>query len=281
VKQTADLLVQNCLELLQDCYEPRELKNVIYLFLEDKYGISRTDIILKKEFTIDAVDYRNGIHRLKAMEPVQYVTGKAHFFNRTFLVTPDVLIPRPETEELVQWILEENEIPAPEIWDIGTGSGCIAISLAAGLPNSNVTATDISEQSLAVAKENSQLAGIDINFIQEDIFSESVLANSFDIIVSNPPYIPTTDEEEMTSNVLDYEPHEALFVLNDNPIFFYEKIAELGTHRLNRQGYLYFEIHEDYGNEVVAMLAKLGYIDIIIKRDLQGKHRMVRATRLD
>ena len=279
MKQNADVLFQNCLEFFQNEYDLRELRSIISVLLEDELEITKTDIILKKEVEFDFPAFGLKLSRLKAMEPVQYVTGQAHFLGKTFQVSPAVLIPRPETEELVQWIINENNIPNPKIWDVGTGSGCIAVSLAAELPEADVIGSDFSGSVLIIANENNQKLGTKVNFILSDILAGNPPISNRDIVVSNPPYIPLSDKHEMTENVFNYEPHEALFVPNENPLLFYNLIASQSLTCLNPGGFLYFEIHEQYGKEVLDMLSGYGFTDIRIRKDLHGKERMVRASK--
>lgn len=278
MKQTADDLFQNCLTQLAGTYEHAELKSVVSVLLEDLFGISRMDVVMKKEVTVDAHMLTDALDRLGNHEPVQYVVGKALFLDREFRVAPDVLIPRPETEELVQWIVEKNDRTNPVIWDIGTGSGCIAVSLALALPGAKVFGTDFSESALLIAQANADARHADVKFIQSDILLEAPALPAPDIIVSNPPYIPATERTTMHTNVTKHEPESALFVPDADPLLFYRRIAEVAKNGLAPNGKIYFEIHEKRGAEVKALLESLGFADVTIRQDMQGKERMVRAV---
>ncbi len=274
----AQILFQNCLEKLDGLYDHRELKSIVSLLLEDVYGVSQMDILTKKMVSLDEEKLNSKLSRLRSMEPIQYVTGQAHFLGREFQVAPDVLIPRPETEELVSWIVQENELIAPTIWDIGTGSGCIAICLSLDIMDSQIIATDASEGALQIAKTNNSELKTDVTFVTSDIFLELPELTGVDIIVSNPPYIPEQEKNLMHKNVIANEPDIALFVPNDNPLIFYQRIAEVGLEKLKPGGKLFFEMHENYGSEVLALLEKLDYQKIQVKKDMQGKERMVKAV---
>ena len=222
--------------------------------------------------------------RLEQGEPIQYVIGFANFCNRDFAVEPDVLIPRPETEELCYWIVQDakNATPTSQgktILDIGTGSGCIAITLALDIPKTKVTAWDISKEALAVACANADaLKATNVTFAQKDILKEEVGGGClYDIIVSNPPYICKKEADEMEQNVLEYEPHTALFVPDNDPLLFYRHIAEYAAKTLKPHGKLYFEINPLYAGQIKKMLAEQGFIDIIVKEDQFNKQRMIKA----
>ena len=219
------------------------------------------------------------IERLKKHEPIQYIIGYCDFCGLTFKVTPDTLIPRPETSELVEWITEEQKGDKVNILDIGTGSGCIAISLSCKLPGCNIAAWDISPGALAVATENSKANGCSVAFEQVDILAYEPTGEQFDIIVSNPPYIKENEKKSMEANVLDWEPHTALFVPDNDPLLFYRTIAEKALAMLTSGGALYFEINRAHGAETVEMLKSLGYIETELRKDLAGNDRMIKAIR--
>ena len=221
----------------------------------------------------------NAIERLKKQEPIQYIQGYSDFCGLRFKVTSATLIPRPETSELVEWIASEYSGKIVNILDIGTGSGCIAISLAHKLPESNVTAWDISTAALAVAAENSRNNGTEVAFERVDILSYEPKSAQFDIIVSNPPYIKENEKSAMHNNVLDWEPHTALFVPDSDPLLFYRTIAEKGLQMLAPNGTLYFEINRAHGAETMKMLADYGYTDIELRKDFADNDRMIKATR--
>ena len=224
------------------------------------------------------------VKRLKNSEPIQYILGKCEFYGLTFKVTPDVLIPRPETEELVEWILTEKNENNISILDIGTGSGCIAVTLAKKKKGVSVHAWDISTSALRVASENAVINAVNINTSRVDVLSEEDLEqkynsiNKYDVIVSNPPYITNSEMAIMEFNVLDYEPHLALFVPDSNPLLFYSKIADVSLKLLKEGGRLFFEINPDYANDLVEMLKEKGFNDVELKKDITGKLRMLKVV---
>ena len=218
--------------------------------------------------------------RLQNREPIQYIIGKETFCGMPFVVNRHVLIPRPETQDLVEWIAEEDQQTNPcRLLDMGTGSGCIAISLAKKLPHVQVEAWDISGEALQVARQNALNNQVKVDFHQQDILSASPGIAEWNVIVSNPPYITNKEKAEMEANVLNWEPHTALFVPDHDPLLFYRKIAQLGMSMLVNGGALYFEINRAYGTETIAMLQALGYENIIIRKDRFNNERMIKATR--
>lgn len=218
--------------------------------------------------------------RLQNQEPIQYIIGKETFCGMPFVVNRHVLIPRPETQDLVEWIIGEVQQTNPcRLLDMGTGSGCIAISLAKKLPHVQVEAWDISGEALQVARQNALNNQVKVDFHWQDILSASPGMAEWNVIVSNPPYITNKEKTEMESNVLDWEPHTALFVPDHDPLLFYRRIAQLGMSMLMKGGALYFEINRAYGAEIIAMLQALGYKDIIIRKDRFNNERMIKATR--
>lgn len=217
------------------------------------------------------------LNDLKMYKPIQHILGEAHFYGSVYKVNENVLIPRPETEELVDWIIADHSTRKDlNILDIGTGSGCIPISLKRFLPTAKVSSIDISEKALTVARENAQALHTTVNFIQADILNYSS-EDKLDIMVSNPPYIRDLEKEQMHQNVLSHEPHLALFVSNENPLVFYKAIADLAIKTLNPGGYLYLEINEYLGEETIDMLQGKGYSNIALRKDMQGKDRMIKA----
>lgn len=218
--------------------------------------------------------------RLQNREPIQYIIGRETFCGMPFVVNRHVLIPRPETQDLVEWIAEEDQQTNPcRLLDMGTGSGCIAISLAKKLPHVQVEAWDISGEALQVARQNALNNQVKVDFHQQDILSASPGIAEWNVIVSNPPYITNKEKAEMEANVLNWEPHTALFVPDHDPLLFYRKIAQLGMSMLVNGGALYFEINRAYGTETIAMLQALGYENIIIRKDRFNNERMIKATR--
>lgn len=215
--------------------------------------------------------------RLSRHEPIQYILGETEFFGLRLFVDKNVLIPRPETEELIELIIEQNEVTSPYILDIGTGSGCIAITLSSQIENASVSAWDISPTALSVAGRNADLNNTTIDFRVVDILSDYVSDKTFDIIVSNPPYVLESDKQNMTEDVLDYEPHIALFIPDNKALLFYERIADIALDLLNPNGTLYFEIHHKKGDETVQLLLNKGYKDVSLHKDISGNDRMIEA----
>lgn len=268
-------------EQLSTLYDTAEAERFFIITLEELKGWNRSRLALNpdEELIPDEVkQWDEVLQNLKNQKPIQYIFGKAWFYGLEFRVNENTLIPRPETEELVEWIISENKNRQNiTIIDIGTGSGCIAVSLAKNLPDAKVFAIDVSEQALEVARHNAKANGAKVTFIKEDILSVEALPQQFDIIVSNPPYVRHLEKAEIKENVLQYEPHLALFVEDDDALLFYRTIAQLGKSSLKKSGLLYFEINQYLGNETVKMLAGNHYKDIILKKDLFGNDRMVKA----
>lgn len=263
-------------------YEQHEARSIVRLMVEETLGLTYTDICCGalSKLTPQQVEQLEGCMRqLEEGVPVQYVTGKAWFGDRQFRVAPGVLIPRPETEELCQWIAEES-CDGERILDIGTGSGCIAVTLALVCPRAAVTAWDISGDALAIAGENAKQLGAAVALRQVDVLGKLPEEEErYGVIVSNPPYICNKEAEDMDGNVLDHEPHIALFVPDDDPLLFYRRIAELACDRLCEGGRLYFEINPIYADDTVRMLAEKGFRDIVVRKDQFGKQRMVRSIK--
>lgn len=267
--------------------EEREARALAFVVLEDAFGLSRTDIYLGKDTPFseeDTIRLEKILRRLEQGEPVQYVIGTAQFCDLTFRVTPDTLIPRPETEELVGWVASLLPSDAPcSVLDVGTGTGCIAISLAKQFPRAQVTAWDISEGALVVARQNAHANGVTVDFRRADVLEEvnesaaSVPSSDVLYIVSNPPYICKRERAEMEAHVLDYEPASALFVPDTDPLLFYRALARLGQ-QLNAAAVL-VEINQAYGQETVEMFQSSGYSNVELRRDIYGKDRMIKAVR--
>ena len=245
-------------------------------------GVDALDIYMGKDIILSACKQReleNIIFRLQKNEPIQYIRGYAEFCGRNFRVAPGVLIPRPETAELVDLIVKENP-DARRLLDIGTGSGCIAISLDKNLPDAKVDAWDISEEALAIARKNNEELDAQVTFRRQDVFSaDGMQGTSYDIIVSNPPYVTETEKTEMEANVLDWEPGLALFVPDEDPLCFYRRIAELGRELLRPGGKLYFEINQAYGQDMIRMIEMNQYRDVRVIKDIFGKDRILTANR--
>ncbi|MEX2350642.1 MAG: peptide chain release factor N(5)-glutamine methyltransferase [Flavobacteriaceae bacterium] len=269
---------------LEPLYPEEEIGSFFYLLNEKLLNLKRVEVPLKlhRKLTSEETSlFENALYQLEKEVPIQYIIGETDFFGLTFQVNSSVLIPRPETEELVDWIIKDySDIKEPpNILDIGTGSGCIAISLAKNLPEAKVTALDISLPALETAKENATQNKVDVSFVKQDILALNELKSRFDVIVSNPPYVTNSEKEKMQPNVLLHEPKNALFVSDEEPLLFYSKIAELARTSLNPSGGLYFEINESYGNEIVKMLEEKGFEKVFLKKDFYGKDRMVRGTK--
>lgn len=267
---------------LQNIYSPQELKSLTMMICCDMLGYEAIDIYLGKDINLSEskqCELENIVARMQKNEPIQYIQGVAHFSGLLFQVGPGVLIPRPETEELVDLINKENP-DAPRILDIGTGSGCIAISLSKRLPHAIVTAWDVSSEALTLAQRNNEALGANVTFEQCDVLStEGGSFAAFDVIVSNPPYVTESEKQEMDAHVLDWEPELALFVPDDDPLRFYRRIAYLGQRLLTIHGKLYFEINQAYGSATVHMLEEMGYQHIRIIKDLFENDRIVTANR--
>ncbi|MCE2611908.1 peptide chain release factor N(5)-glutamine methyltransferase [Flavobacteriaceae bacterium D16] len=268
---------------LQPIYPKAEIDSILDILLEHYLGIGRFILAMQPRYSLTKEEEQpliEALARLIDEEPVQYITGTAHFFGLDFQVNPSVLIPRPETEDLIRWILQELKGHDQElnILDVGTGSGNIAISLAKQLPNSRVYALDISEEALETAKINSEANGVSVQFIQGDIREIDRLNGPYDIIVSNPPYVRLSERGMMKNNVKRYEPWEALFVPDQAPLLFYEFLSNFGKNNLRVGGVLYLEINQYLGQEVLKLLSEDDYINIELKSDLFGKDRMVRAV---
>ena len=267
-------------------YDPNEIEALTLLVINELTGTSKAKIkaFPEQEVTSIEVEKLNTIlKRLQNGEPVQYIFGHTEFYGLPFNVNPSVLIPRPETEELVEWALSSvvNSEWAGNILDIGTGSGCIAISLKKNLSNTSVSAVDISPDALKTAKQNAGLNNVDVIFINDDILNiKSKIENSkFEIIISNPPYVTLHDKTQMHTNVTDFEPHTALFVPENDPLIFYKAIANFAAKNLTSDGLLFFEINESLGNETIELLKDKGFKNIELRKDMSGRNRMIRATR--
>lgn len=266
---------------LKELYPLNEINSFINLIFEKFLNYSRSKLHIVQDQTLSE-DIYNAIlavtEELKLQKPIQYILKEAHFYDLKFTVSTDVLIPRQETEELVDWIIKENSNQKIKILDIGTGSGCIAISLAKNLHKATVFASDVSSKALDMAIENSKSNNIALNFLQFDILNpESWPNETFDIIVSNPPYVTEKEKNLMQKNVLDFEPELALFVSDNSPLIFYDKIIDFGKKHLNPNGKIYFEINEAFGKETALLFQENNYKDISLKKDLNGKDRMLRG----
>lgn len=277
---------QQLWQRLAKVYDEGEAKAIARMVYELRYGLSLSDLLMGRDAEVPQQELEQLAVRLEQQEPVQYVLGQAEFCGRSFDVNPHVLIPRPETAELVQLIANDFGETSPcAILDVGTGSGCIAITLAAMYPEAQVIAWDISEGALQVAHENAKHNHVNVTFQQVDVLSPSLISAPLpftahqDVIVSNPPYILNKERAQMDTNVLEHEPHQALFVPDDDPLLFYRAIAQLGLTALKSGGRLYFEINPLCASELASLLSAMSYHDIEIKEDQFGKQRMMRACK--
>jgi release factor glutamine methyltransferase len=296
------------IEELSPIYDAVEAESFFYLILEEKQKLKRIDLALNPHLTLSKEEtafWNLILDQLKCEIPIQYILGTTSFYGLEFEVNENVLIPRPETEELVEWIIQSWKLEVRsqkleegnqkiKILDIGTGSGCIAVSLAKNIPNSKVFAIDVSEKALATAQKNAEINKVEVNFIHVNILNindleqlptshchpelvEGPLPTQFDIIVSNPPYVRELEKIEIKKNVLDFEPHLALFVSDNDALIFYKKIAELAQKSLNPNGKLFFEINQYLGQEMMDLLRKMNFKNIELRKDIYGNVRMIKA----
>ncbi|MCG9793203.1 peptide chain release factor N(5)-glutamine methyltransferase [Flavobacterium algicola] len=272
------------IEKLTPRYGDDEAESFFYLILENKRQLKRVDLALQPELKFSEAEVLVWNHLQQQLDleiPIQYLLGTTHFFGLDFIVNENVLIPRPETEELVDWIIHRQQTKENsstiKILDIGTGSGCIAISLAKNLPDAMVFALDVSANALLTAKENALNNKVSITFLEQNILEVDDLMQDFDIIVSNPPYVRNLEKEEIKNNVLKNEPHLALFVADDNALVFYSKIALLAKNHLKPNGQLFFEINQYLGKEMKELLRGLDFKNIELRKDIYGNDRMTRA----
>ncbi|MBL1233546.1 MAG: peptide chain release factor N(5)-glutamine methyltransferase [Vicingaceae bacterium] len=267
---------------LASFYDKNELESMLYILFQHYFGVTKTAIILNKDRKLSESDLLLVIYavkELKKYKPLAYIIGEWEFFGLSFFVNEYVLIPRPETEELVQLIINDyDNHPPNNILDIGSGSGCIALSLKYHFKNATVTAWDISNEVLKVIDRNAKNLQLEIKINKVDALSNPDVNVKYDVIVSNPPYITNKEQDQMHSNVLDYEPHLALFVPDENPLLFYERIANIAVKHLNKNGSLYVEINEQFGDEVGLLFNKKGLNKVEIVKDINDKNRMVKAV---
>ena len=270
---------------LAPIYDEKEIESFFYILLESFHKLKRIDFALNPNLELNSEEisrWETSLKELEKEKPVQYILGETEFFGLPFFVNENTLIPRPETEELVSWILQSSKFRIQNsklrILDIGTGTGCIAISLAKNLPEAEVFALDVSEKAIEVAKKNATINNVNITFLHQSILETEDLEQQFDIIVSNPPYVRNLEKEEIKKNVLDYEPHLALFVEDTDALLFYRRITQLAKKNLTASGELYFEINQYLGNEMTLLLENLGFKNIELRKDIYKNDRMTRAT---
>jgi release factor glutamine methyltransferase len=284
-------LIKEYKRQLRQVYGKEESESLLFILLQEFTGLTRTALLAEPERPVEedvVIRMDEAVDRLSDHVPVQYILGKTLFYGLEFYVDENVLIPRPETEELVDWVIGDLKASGGtmgddhprELLDIGTGSGCIAVAIGKNIPDIGITATDIYTSVLQIARKNARYHGLRIRFLKHDILSWFVrdLSGSYDVVVSNPPYICLSERVFMRQNVLQYEPWISLFVSDEHPLIFYEAIAAFANKHLKRPGRLYLEINETKGHEVTALLAGKGFSDIVLRQDINGKDRMVRAT---
>lgn len=269
---------------LQSIYDEQEIDSFFYIILENIHQMKRIDLALNHETVMDGIQlkkWKSILSDLKVYKPIQYILGETEFYGLPFLVNENTLIPRPETEELVELIINDAKVNREtfRVLDIGTGSGCIAVSLARNIPNAKVFAIDVSEKALATAQKNAELNGTDVAFLLKNILETRDLEQQFDVIVSNPPYVRNLEKAEINPNVLEYEPHLALFVDDTDALLFYRKIAQLALKNLTPNGKLYFEINQYLGKDTVQLIEELGFQNVQLLKDVYGNDRMISAIR--
>lgn len=274
-------ILTNVTERLNDTFSKSEKNQISKMFVMNYLELKNSEIILKKDEQVSEemmTRLDEDLERINSGEPVQYVLGTTYFYSFEMKIDKRALIPRPETEELVDWIYKELKSKTPKILDVGTGSGCIALALKAGFPNGEIHGTDIKQEALDLAIENAIEMQLKVDFEKADALNlADQYKDKWDVIVSNPPYILEQEKALMQIHVVDFEPHSALFVPNDDPLKFYNAISEYAQLHLNEKGKLFFEIHENFAHEVKEMLTSQGFSRIEVRKDLQGKDRMICA----
>ena len=258
-----------------NAYSQAEAENLVFWLFEHHVGLRRSELPLAIPSETNREPLLGDFQRLLTGEPIQYILGEAPFYGRNFLVTRDTLIPRNETEELVHRILKENPKPRLRVLDLGTGTGCIPITLALELKDPEMYALDVSAEALEVARQNALNLGASVQFMEGDLLGVIPNLDLFDVLVSNPPYVPVRDKGEMHANVLNFEPHLALFVPDEDPLLFYRAIGSWGQQLLKKGGKLYLEIYENLADKLVQLLLSLGYSQVQVHQDLNGKNRMI------
>jgi release factor glutamine methyltransferase len=280
---TIQTIRENIKKEVAGLYPDREIDSIIEVLCQHRLDLRRHEIGLRKHEILMPPDlewFKTAISKLREMVPVQYITGETEFFELHLKVGPAALIPRQETEELVKWIIDDHKGERCRILDLGTGTGCIALALAKNFPGAAVYGTDIHSEALDLARDNARKLGLDVEFIIHDFSREDppLGFSHLDLIVSNPPYVPLKEMETMDANVRDFEPASALFVPDEDPLVFYRHIAGFGQKALRPGGMLYLEIHENFGQQLIELLQKSGFDKVLLRKDINGKDRMVRAT---
>ncbi len=263
--------------------DPNELKMTYRIMMEHYFSLSSTDLLIKRDHRFTESELVKVIHcvkRLQKQEPLAHILGATEFYGLPFLVNQHTLIPRPETEELVDWVINDHRDATITVLEIGSGSGCIPITLKKYLTNTTITSVDVSEEALKLAHENAQQNGVEVNFLKADILTDSFDAHQqWDIIVSNPPYIAQKEFDSMDKTVTNYEPHLALFVSDDDPLIFYRKIAEVGLQHLSQGGSIYVEINQYLSAQTVSLFQLIGYSQVVLRQDINGNDRMIKAQK--
>jgi release factor glutamine methyltransferase len=273
-------------DTLQDFYSNSELDQLAKSLLMSRMNLNSTAYLLASEAEVsDEVleQLRSDVQRLSMHEPLQYVLGNTSFYGLEIQCNPAALIPRPETEELVDWVLSEVQLPSCALIDLGTGTGCIPLAVKAKRPSWQVSAIDVSEEALALARTNALRLALDVYFEAADLlkdFSDLTIKDKFNVVISNPPYIPNADAMSMLPNVLNHEPHLALFVPDSDPLLFYRRIVAFSEQYLEKEGYVFVEIHEGLSDETIQLFHQAGFANIELRKDLQGKPRMIKAQRV-
>jgi release factor glutamine methyltransferase len=273
-------------DTLQDFYSNSELDQLAKSLLMSRMNLNSTAYLLASEAEVsdEALEQlRSDVQRLSMHEPLQYVLGNTSFYGLEIQCNPAALIPRPETEELVDWVLTEVQLPSCALIDLGTGTGCIPLAIKAKRPSWQVSAIDVSEDALALARTNALSLALDVQFEAADLlkdFSDLAIKDKFNVVISNPPYIPNADAMSMLPNVLNHEPHLALFVPDSDPLLFYRRIVAFSEQYLEKEGYVFVEIHEDLSDETSQLFHQAGFANIELRKDLQGKPRMIKAQRV-
>lgn len=271
-------------EQLKDTFNSRELRIIFKSVLSKRLNFDENQLLIDKKQKVSESDllfFRSAIKRLINNEPLAHIVGYTYFYDLKILCSPAALIPRPETEELVDWVLTDYDTTDTlNVLDVCSGSGCISLALKNKRRKWDVRGIDLSKEALELSKTNAKSLNLEVQFTEDNALNLSLENNAFDCIVSNPPYIPNKDKDFMHDNVLLHEPSIALFVENSDPLVFYREIAKTAFNALKNEGCLYFEIHEDYGRATRELLLSLGYFNVLLKKDLQGKERMLKATKL-
>ncbi|HNP17429.1 MAG TPA: peptide chain release factor N(5)-glutamine methyltransferase [Fulvivirga sp.] len=281
IPDSSKKLLQWVIDYIELDESVNEIQSLAYIVVEHMFSINKSEIITDRSININSSQLKKlkkFLDRINKSEPIQYILGEAEFYGRQYIVSPGILIPRNETEELVNLIIQDYKEKKIKVLDVGTGSGCIPITLVKELKLTKAYAIDFDPRVIKIARQNAAKHQVDIDFLMIDILKEKIPIHGLDVIVSNPPYITQSEKSEMKANVLGYEPSTALFVTDEDPLIFYKRIALIGRESLREDGKLYFEINEKFGQQVAQMLEQNGYKNIELIADLNGKDRIVKAS---